>query len=56
MYIGWCDGVQACDHNVAHVTCHAPRAETPVVQTGSLDAPRAWVTGPRRKPVGTIIT
>jgi len=47
MYIGWCDGVQACDGNTAHVTRCMPRAETPAVWTGSLDAPRVQVIGLR---------
>jgi len=33
VYIGWCDGVQAHDGNVAHMTCHMPRSET----TGGVD-------------------
>jgi len=47
MYMGWCDGVQACDHNVAHVMYRMPRAETLVVWTGSLSAPRTQITGLR---------
>ena len=47
MYIGWCDGVQACDGNAAHATRHMLRAETLAVQTGSLGAPGARITGPR---------
>ena len=46
MYIGWCDGVQACDGNTAHTMRHTLRAETLAVQTGSLGAPQAWITGP----------
>ena len=41
MYMGCCDGVQACDHNTACVTCSAPRAETPVAWAGSLGMSRA---------------
>ena len=45
MYMGWCDGVQACDGNMVCATCSAPRAETPVLWAGILDAPRVRVTG-----------
>jgi len=47
VYIGWCDGVQARDGNTAHTTHRTPRAETPVVWTGSLGAPQARIAGPR---------
>jgi len=39
--MGWCDGVQACDCNTAHMTRSAPRAETPAARAGSLGMSQA---------------
>jgi len=44
MYMGWCDGVQACDCNMVRTTCCAPRAETPAAWAGSLGTSWAWAT------------
>jgi len=44
MYMGWCDGVQAHDCNMACVTRSALRAETPVAWAGSLGMSWAWAS------------
>ena len=44
MYMGWCDGVQACDRNTVCTMCRALRAETPVEWAGSLGMPQARIT------------
>ena len=45
--MGWCDGVQVCDHNTVCVTRRVLRAETLVGRAASLGAPRVRITGPR---------
>jgi len=42
--MGWCDGVQARDHNMVHAMRRVPRAETPVAWARSLGMSRAWAT------------
>ena len=42
--MGWCDGVQVCDHHTVRVMRRAPRAETPAAWAGSLGMPRVRVT------------
>ena len=39
--MGWCDGVQARDCNMARVIRSVPRAETLVAQAGSLGMSQA---------------
>jgi len=44
MYMGWCDGVQVRDRNMARATRSVLRAETPAAWAGSLGMSWAQAT------------